>query len=195
LAHDLESEKEGYMVNTSNQQSDFIKHIINEAKRVEEDSLFCYAGHSEEARFWQRIDLWIGIPTVVFAAVAGLLSFTKQNSILVGGLAFLVAAISSVSVFLDSKSQQMEHYKACIDYDDLKNRARWLYSIECAKNANGGHHEHLENSLKQLCEKLNELNAHTPIISERARRLANKNIASGRYTYVVDVDKENLKKT
>ena len=49
--------------------------VIKEAKRLYENCLYTSKSHFIEARFWQNLHLWIGIPSVILAGVAGTLAF------------------------------------------------------------------------------------------------------------------------
>jgi hypothetical protein len=170
-----------------------LQEIIDETKRIEEDAVFCYSGHSEEARLWGRVSIWIGIPTTLLAAITGLTSLSggdATNTILsfnqgvfVGILAFLVAAMAGLATFLDPKGQSNKHYQACITYARLWNDIRMFREIDCVASSNL---DEIKVSLKEFGDRLNDLNDQTPMISERARRLAANNINAGRYIYGVD---------
>jgi hypothetical protein len=184
------------MSSNHTQRGNMVQRLIDEAKRIYEDSFFCYAGHSEEARWWGQITLRLGIPATIIAAIAGVTSLSGQSSsalvlgldmsVVVGALAFVVAAMSGLSTFLDPKGQVSKHYQACIAYLRLSSDVRMFYEIDCAKGANVNE---LEEKLKKLSARLKDLNDQTPMISERARRVAKKSVDSGRYIYQVDKEK------
>ncbi len=173
-----------------------VQGITQEAKRIHEDSIFCYAGHSEEARRWSDGILWLGIPTAVIAALAGVISVSGQSSsstllglnvnLLVGTVSFIVAAMSSLSTFLDPKGRASQHYQACQAYLRLANDARIFYEIDCLKSTNVGE---LEDRLRKLSARLNDLDGQTPIIPNGAAKVARKTVESGKFAYKVDSGK------
>ncbi len=177
----------------------FARTICNEATRISEDALFCYAGHAQEARWWEGVHLWLGIPTTIIAAITGVTSlsdtsgsslvFGFNSSVVVGILAFIVAAMSGVSTYLDPKGQASKHYHAANAYLALLNDIRIFRKIECARGSND---DKLEDSLRKFNAKLNELNSQTIIISTRAKQIGEKLIRAGKYNYQIDKDTQKL---
>ncbi|KAF0106739.1 MAG: hypothetical protein FD146_2331 [Anaerolineaceae bacterium] len=181
------------MENKSAVQNQLFQSIIAEAKRVHEDALFCTAGHTHEARHWDTLQLWLGIPATVIAAVTGITSLASNSAsvgilglninIITGIFSLLVATISGLATFLDPKGQAAKHYQAVNSYAALLNETRFFYEIDCIQNRDV---EKLEANLRKLSERLNDLNNQTPLISTRAAALAEKSILSGNYEYRVD---------
>jgi hypothetical protein len=98
-----------------------LKEIVAEANRLEEEALYNYAGHNEEARASDRLHKYLGIPTTLVAAAAGVTSFSAAGSgtavsfwtsVTAGGLSFVVAAMSGLTTFLDPKARSAQHYRA-----------------------------------------------------------------------------------
>ena len=171
----------------------FARTVSNEARRISEDALYCYAGHAQEARSWERLHLWMGIPTTILAAITGVTSFSDtggsalllglNSSIVVGVLAFTVAALSGLSTYLDPKGQASKHYHAATAYMALLNDIRIFRQIDCARPKDG---DDLAENLKKFNARLNELNSQPIIISIRAQRIGEKLIRAGRYAYQID---------
>src|SRR5881394_1255412 len=53
------------------------EEIIRQAKRMEEGLLYSSKGHFAASAFWSKFHLWIGIPMVILAAVAGANAFKQ----------------------------------------------------------------------------------------------------------------------
>src|SRR5688572_5359111 len=90
--------------------TDVLQAIVDEARRLEEELLYSHVGHNEQARDSEQLHLWLGIPTTIVAAAAGITSFSTVGdgtgswaSVLAGVLSFGVAATSGLTTFLDPK--------------------------------------------------------------------------------------------
>ena len=157
--------------------------LTNEAKRIEEDSLYSSKGHFYDAQFWTNSHLWIGMPTVVIAAIAGGLAFSSVP-VFAGILSILVAASTAVMTFVNPNEKAGAHHNAGVAYNSLRNDARIFYDVEA--------HQLTDN--KELLSKLEQLNARraklgeeSPQISKRAYSKAKKGIEiDGEAIYQVD---------
>ena len=159
---------------------DVKKRIIDEAKRIEEDCLFTAKGHFNTAQFWTNFHYWIGIPTVIFAAIAGCLSL----SVAVTFLSLIVAAATAVITFVNPNEKASVHYSAGTAYNTLRSEARLFYSIEVEQSAD----------LVALTNKLTEFNAKRSALGESSLQIprwayiqAKKGIEGNENTYKVDI--------
>ncbi len=85
--------------------------IIKEAKRIEENSLYSAKGHFVAAQFWTNFHLWIGVPTVILAALAGtsaLAQFDNHN-IIAGILSLIVVVLAAITTFLNQGKRASIH--------------------------------------------------------------------------------------
>lgn len=181
------------MRNKSDTPKRLFQALLTEARRIHEDALFCCAGHSQEARYWDALQLWLGIPATIAAAVAGVTTLINpantaggsgiNTNIIAGVLSLMVAVLTGLNTFLDPKGQAVKHYAAVNAYTALLNDARFFYSIDCLED---GDLARLQADLRKLSGRLNELPGQTPLISKRAARLGQKSIQAGTYEYQVD---------
>ena len=165
--------------------SDDIKNkIIEEAKHIEEDSLYSSKGQYEAANSWSKVHLIIGIPTVILAAIAGAsaLSQFDNHNIIAGILAIIVAALSALSTFLNPNQKATCHLNAGNNYRKLRNDAHRFCEIDFLKDAN----DMLEKKVKQLAKRRDELNLTSPQPPEWAYKKAKKRIEEGKTKYEVD---------
>ncbi len=174
--------------------------LVKEAKRIHEDTLFCSAGHTREARFWNSMQFWLGIPSTMIAALAGVTSVAGPDSgveslglganrFLVTGILSLVSAVLvGLMTFLDPKGQAAKHYEAMTLYDALLFKVRMFYEIRCRR---GGDAQALTAELQELSEQLGRLHTQTPMISSRAAAGGERAIRAGKYTYAVDKGPES----
>lgn len=162
----------------------FGEAIVAEAKRIEEDATFSAKGHFEAARRWASAHLWIGIPTTLVAAVAGVSALSDYKS-LAAVLSLLVAASSAVFTFLNSESRAARHLRAGNAYKALQNDTRIFYEVQCQQ---GRRPAELSAALLELNKTRNKLNNESPQIPRPAFEAARQGIEGGESTYQIDRD-------
>lgn len=161
------------------------EEIIKEAQRIEESLLYSSKGHFVASLFWSNFHLWIGIPMVVFSAIAGASAFSKldPNNLIAGGISLFVVALSSVMTFLNPNQKSSAHLNAGNKYDLLLNKVRIFWSIDCWREES---EQILTEKLKYYSEQKGELNHNSPQIPKWAYRKAKEGIEAGEASYSVD---------
>jgi hypothetical protein len=159
--------------------------IIKEAQRIEESALYSAKGHFVAANFWTNFHLWIGIPMVLLAAIAGASALSQFNPkhIVAGTISIIVAALSGVMTFLNPNEKVSTHLNAGNNYDALQNKVRMFWSIECWKEDS---EQVLTERLKYFSEQKDRLNQSSPQIPRWAYQRAKKGILEGEADYKVD---------
>ena len=127
---------------------------------------------------------WIGIPTALIAGASGVSAF-QDEPILAGVLAIIVAALASVSTFLNPQERSENFRKAGAKYGSLRNRARIYREMTLLTDKT---HDEKESLLLELTDERDELNESSPQIPTRAFKKARKRIEEGEATYRTDVD-------
>ena len=81
--------------------------IINEAKRIEEDSLYSSKGHFYAGQCWTKVNLWLGSISAVLSAIAGAsaLSQFDYHNIVAGSLSIIVAGLTAIIAFINPKAK------------------------------------------------------------------------------------------
>lgn len=153
---------------------------IEEAQRIEEDSLYSARGHFEAARAWSHLHLWIGIPTTITAAIAGI-SALNSYPVLSGVLSLFVAAFSALNTFLNPNARANLHSKAGNSFNSLRNDARIFRNIDCQSSENS-----IPEKLHSLNERRNTLNIESPQIPRFAYLRGRKRIQDGESSYKID---------
>lgn len=158
------------------------EEIIKEAKRLFENCLTTSKSHFVEARLWQNLHLWIGIPTVILAGVAGTFAFAdvKQPA---GILSMVVVVLTSITTFLNPKEQANSHLTAGNNYDSLMTKVRIFWSIDCWRENS---EDILTEKLKTFSEERDRLNRDGSQPSKWAYRTAKKGIQEGEAEHFVD---------
>jgi hypothetical protein len=164
----------------------FGEALVAEAKRIEEDASYSSKGHFETARIWDQWHFWIGIPTSVAAAVAGVLALSAYT-VASAVLSLIVAAASAVFTFLNPKERAAAHLKAGNAYKGLHNDTRIFREVDCQQ---GRTPEFLSSRLALLNERRNTLNTESPQIPRRGFEAARRGIEAGEATYAVDATKK-----
>lgn len=161
------------------------KAIIDEAKRIEENCLYTAKGHFVAAQFWRKFNYWIGIPTVVLAAIAGTAAFVKfdKNNISAVILSIIVAVLTAINTFLNPQERKSAHLTAGNNYDSLLTKARIFWTIVCR----GVESEQvLTERLNFLSEQRDKLNRECSQVPTRAYKKAKKGIEEGEADYWLD---------
>lgn len=159
--------------------------IIEEAKRIEEDSLYSAKGHFYAGQFWVNIHLWIGVPAAILAAIAGAsaLSQFDYHNVIAGVLSIMVAALTAVATFLNPNEKANMHQVAGNNYNSLRNRARIFSEIEIENITD---EKLLVKELKGLNSERDKLNKESPQIPRWAYKKARRGIKEGEASYRVD---------
>lgn len=161
------------------------EEIIKEAKRIEESLLYSSKGHFAAAHFWTNFHLWIGIPVVLFSAVAGAsaLSQFDPKHIIAGLISILVAALSGVMTFFNPNEKASVYLNAGNSYDSLMSNVRIFWSIDCWRDES---EQVLTERLKYFSEQKSKLNQSCPQIPRWAYNIAKRGIEDGEGDYTVD---------
>ena len=165
--------------------------IIKEAQRIEESTLYSAKGHLVAANFWTSFHLWVGIPMVLLAAIAGAsaLSQFDPKHIIAGVISIIVVALSGVMTFLNPNEKASVHLNAGNNYDSLQNKIRMFWSIDCWREEP---EQVLTEKLKYFYEQKDRINQSSPQIPRWAYKLAKKGILEGEADYKIDKEKKNL---
>ena len=152
-----------------------LDEYINEAKRIEEDSLYSSKSHYNAAAGWQKVHFWAGIPNCILTAIAGLSAF-EGATVLAGTLAILAASITASITFLNPEAKSSSHKNAATEYHSLRNRARIFINITTKKDISL---DELSGIFDELANQRENLNTISPQIPEKAFLKARSGIESG----------------
>jgi hypothetical protein len=147
--------------------------IIEEAKHIENDTLYSAKGHYEAAKYWRNLHLLIGIPTVVLSATAGASALTQfdYHNIIAGFLAITVAALTALTTFLNPNEKANSHQNAGDKFSAIRNGVRMFYNIDSSLAT--PEHE-LIRQLKDFAKQRDELNQSSLPISGWAYKTAQR---------------------
>jgi hypothetical protein len=157
------------------------EEIILEAKRIYENCLYTSKSHFIEANFWKYLHLWVGIPSVILAGIAGTLAFAEYRH-LAGVLSIVIVVLTSIMTFLNPKDMANSHSTSGNNYDALMTKARIFWSIDCWQEDSD---EILTNKLKSFSEERDRLNRECPQAFKWAYKKAKRGIEEGEAEYSI----------
>jgi len=159
------------------------KQIVDEAKRIEEDSLYSSKGHFYAGQCWSGVGLWLGCITAVLSAVAGTSALSKfdHSTTVAGSLAILVAVVTAIITFTNPNEKATLHKEAGNKYNSLKNDVRIFYEIEASINE-----KEAIRKLKELNGRRNQLNQESVQIPKWAFEKARVGIEDEEAEYQID---------
>lgn len=155
--------------------------LVKEARRIHEDALYSYKGHYEGAQAWAVRHLWIGIPTTVVAAAAGVTAIANQT-LISAALSLAVAVTSAVFTFLNPQDRAGGHLRAGNAFKALRNDARIFCEVKSLHTPIA----ELEKMLDELNARRTELSIDSPQVPRSAYERARKGIEAGESAYEVD---------
>lgn len=161
---------------------DLMRALADEADRLLEDATYSAKGHFESAREWGRWNLWLGVPSVILATLAGVSGFNDIPT-LAGGTAVFGGACAAVLTFLRPSERASAHQTAGTLYNSLKSRVRFFREVDLVASRDPNQ---LREQLHQLAADRNSLNESSPEILRPAFKRARAGIATGEASYRVD---------
>jgi hypothetical protein len=163
--------------------------IIDEAKRLEETTLYSFKGHHHAAAGWAKGHLWLGLPTAILSTIVGAATFSQyakqypEVAFIAGCISISVAVLSGVTTFLNPNKREVAHLAAAHGFDKINNDARVFWSVECWLEES---ETILTVKLRELIDRKNELNGKSPQIPDWAYQRAKRGILAGEAEFKVD---------
>ena len=100
--------------------------IAQEVKRIESDALYTSQANFYAAVVFGRLRIALGLPAVLFAALAGTAVIASWSSALAGVFAVLATIATTADLFLGSERRAVEHSSQGTEYRNLQHEARRL---------------------------------------------------------------------
>lgn len=165
--------------------------IGQEALRIHESAQYSAQSQFEQAKIWRTINLWLGAPAAVLAALGGSAVLGSEswsiwglsNSLLGGVLALAAATLTAILTTVNASRRQTQSQSSGNAFLQLQTAARQFATIDIKKLS----YEDARDELKNLTTSRDELNKTADVPGKRAYRKAQKNIGSdGGQDYAVD---------
>lgn len=157
--------------------------LLRELSEVEDRAMWSAQGQFEQAKGWQKVNLWLGSTSAGSAAVSGALVLASSGLDVLGGLLALFAAAGGAVLTVVNASQRATAATAAANaYLEIQNAARRARLVD----APWADLERSRAVLEGLTERMDEQNRSAEPISPRAYRKAGRNIKAGGQTTDVD---------
>jgi len=156
---------------------DNLKHLYDECRRMEEDSLYTAETHYITAEKARNLSLWLKFIPAAVAAMSGTLIILEYPT-WIAWLSILSGLSFALTTILDVDRRKNEHTVAAKEFTVLKHEARSLYETFYHEMKR----EEFAREVRRLRDKYNSLIGHTPQTAEKEFEKARKKIKSGRHT-------------
>ncbi len=145
--------------------------------------MFSAQGQFEQAKMWRGINLILGVPASVLAAIAGAAALANTAGRTVAGVLALVSAGLGAILTSINPSQRMSRATVAANaYLEVQTAARQAREIDLP----GWTATEARAALAELTERRDEQNRAAEPPSRRVYRAAVRNIAAGGQKYQVD---------
>lgn len=154
-----------------------------ELKRLEESAMYSGQMQFELTKQWRSVNLWLGIPASVLAAISGAAALVSTAGRVPAGILALVASGCGVILTTINAAQRMNQAAAAGNaYLEIQTAARQVREIDLPYSTI----EEARQALAELTARRDEQNKTAEPPNTRAYRRAQRNIGSGGQTYAVD---------
>jgi hypothetical protein len=152
---------------------DLRARIAQETHEIECDCRVAVRCHAAATTRWTVLYYALGLPTVVFAALAGLTAL-KANPWVAAGLAIAATISATVNTFLNAGQIANAHAKKRSEYEQLKNEVRHFRNITLQIDRPA---VELIRELVQYSHSRDVLNLASPQVSSRTYRSEKRKLA------------------
>ena len=166
------------MASTTNARS----KIDAELQRIEEDCIHSGKAHFNAGIRWARYHYWLGIPSVVLSALAGL-AFLKDCPEAAGAMSGIVAIFTSLITFLKPSERSVSHKHSGDQYLSLRNDARVFREIKLPITSD---EQAVIDGLDEFTKRRNDLNQASAQFSQGDFEKARQGIDAGEAAHRVD---------
>ncbi|WP_205624093.1 SLATT domain-containing protein [Amycolatopsis vancoresmycina] len=164
-------------------ESERRRALAEEFSRLEESAMYSAQNQFEQAKQWRGINLMLGLPASVLAAVSGATALASTaGRVWAGLLALAAAAFGAVLTTVNASHRTNQASSAANAYLEIQTAARQarLLDLPCTDV------EEMRAALAEITARRDEQNKTAEPPNRWAWRRAQKNIDAGGQTYEVD---------
>jgi hypothetical protein len=159
-----------------------------ELARLEESAMYSAQGQFEQAKMWRAVNLSLGVPAAVLAAVAGVTSLADLSGGVVSGLLALAsAALGGLLTVVNPSQRSGTACAAANVYLEVQTAARQQRRLDLPYRAASESRA----ALTELSARYHEQNRAADPVAGRAYRRARRNIESGGQTFSQDYARDH----
>lgn len=150
---------------------------LKEIEETESYARILAKGYSYTAITWGKVNLSIGIPNTIIAAIAGAsaLSNFSNSNIVAGILSIIVSVLSGLLTFLNPSDRAKSHMQAFTEFQRLCQRLNMM-KIDLASEDGEVISDELRRKMEDMFEKLHDLRSASPMIPGWAYKVAKSEV-------------------
>lgn len=157
--------------------------IRKELCRIEESATFSAQAQFEQAKYWRAVNLILGVPAAVLAAIAGATALASTTGRMAAGVIALVAAgLSAIATTLNAAQRTEQGQAAGNLYLALQSDARIARETDLPRQS----FDEARAALVGLRVRQDENNQSSALPARYAYWRAKKNIERGGQRYKID---------
>lgn len=157
--------------------------IAAELLRIEEAATYSSQSQFSSAKFWRGLNLLLGVPAAVLAAIAGTTVLADASSAKTGAaIALISAALTAVMTTLNASQRAEQSRVSANAYLALQADARMMRTVYLPDLDR----EDATQRLEELVKRRTSVNETAPVPAFLSYWLGRRNIAKGRQKYDVD---------
>ncbi|WP_308401157.1 SLATT domain-containing protein [Streptomyces sp. AC512_CC834] len=165
------------------QEAERRKAIETELKRLEESAMYSSQMQFEQTKQWRGVNLLLGLPASLLAAIAGTAALVNTGGRIVAGVVALTSAGFGATLTTVNASHRMNQATAAANaYLEIQTAARQARTIDLPYLSI----EEARNLLAELTARRDEQNKTAEPPNRRSYKKAQKNINSGGQAYAID---------
>jgi hypothetical protein len=154
-----------------------------ELSRIEEAAMYAGQAQFEQAKYWRAVNLCLGVPAAILAAIAGGTALASTAGRVPAGIVALVAAgLSAITTTLNAAQRTEQAQAAGNLYLALQSDARIAREADLPRQS----FDDAREVLAELRKRQDDINASSALPARFAYWRAKKNIESGGQSYAVD---------
>ena len=156
--------------------------LAAEADRIHESALWSAQGQFEQAKLWRLMNLVLGVPASVLAAISGGTSLAGRVGAVPGTLALVAAALGATLTTVNASRRMTQAQASANAYLQLQTEARQFLVIDLESMSR----EDAREALRNLTNTRDELNKTADPPGRMAYLRSKKSIGDGGQTYSTD---------
>ncbi len=162
-----------------------LEPIAKEIHRIHESAVWNSQGHFEQMKLWRAMNMVLGVPASVLAAIAGGTGLAATQATSVPGILALTAAGfgAALTTLNPSRRAELAHASATA-YLEIQTAARQLLTVRLARLG----FEEADEELRALTSRRDAVNKSADAINSYSYRRARRNI-SGMGVQEFEIDK------
>jgi uncharacterized protein (DUF1800 family) len=166
------------------------KAIEDELRRLEESAMYSSQGQFEQAKQWRAVNLALGLPASVLAALAGATALASSaGRVLAGIIALAASGFGAILTTVNASHRMNQATAAANAYLEIQTAARQARLVDLSHITIAA----ARTTLAELTARRDEQNKTAEPFSRRAYKKASANIKAGGQSYAVDESATNDK--